>query len=352
MADSGDPVTQALIDATMASYNDTVVPAFESAASDPSTALAALEVARIWTRAAYLSGANDEPEIADLVNSVTEHMHETLAQYADWVAAQCDGGGFDQYARLLAVMRLLQLDGQEAKSAEVQEESAACAKFTVTVDYDWTRDNSLDRTDDVPMSNPDGWTNSESLQESGQLQGTYAIDLSQGGGANAGRNLTLSSYSRTYSSDYFFRTYDHIQINGTSTPAGDGMFTVSFDPVSTSLGTLRRRAGGAQAPNLGIQLHTSNLCTLLCAHYSETFTDVNHSTPETREGTRPVEPPFLDTHLIAHGDGWIGVVPMTGSASTNKYTSSRDHTDPNTLEHFTGSSVTTDQLTVSMAPAD
>ena len=122
-------------------YNDVVVPAFAAADADPSTSLAAISAAYSFLRMAELTGQSAaDGEFHVVAQQVSSRINALYERYADYVAEQCrNPGGPLQLQQMLSVIRMLQLNGAEEKSNELEEILPQCSSFKLKFRADYTR---------------------------------------------------------------------------------------------------------------------------------------------------------------------------------------------------------------------
>lgn len=117
-------------------WNDKVLPAFNAAAAPNATELAlytAVNTFLPFERALQLAGVAEHPPWSTWSAEGHTRMFDAINRYADRVKARCQAGQVDAVPDMLNAMRMLQLWGMEAKSAELDTALPQCTRYRVSV---------------------------------------------------------------------------------------------------------------------------------------------------------------------------------------------------------------------------
>jgi hypothetical protein len=122
-------------------FNDVVVPAFAAAYGDPAQIPAAIQTGFSFLRNVELTGLSAPGgDLYDVAADLSGRIDTLLDRYADYVADQCRAvGGPPQLQAMLGAIRLMQLQGHDAKAAELNDTLPQCSRFKASFKHDFTR---------------------------------------------------------------------------------------------------------------------------------------------------------------------------------------------------------------------
>ncbi len=136
-------------------FNDVVVPAFAAAYGEPAQIPAAIQAGLSFLRNAALTGLSEPGgDLFDVAADLSGRIDTLYDKYGDYAADQCRTvGGPPQLQLMLSAVRMLQLQGHEAKAAELNDALPQCSRFKATFKHDFTRKGRW--TDGGQVSNVD-----------------------------------------------------------------------------------------------------------------------------------------------------------------------------------------------------